>query len=177
MKQDLRYWQARLFKEARGGHTHVDTNYSVRIAYGGRRERFQLGTANKYEAAAKGRAIYLALVANGWAATLARFKAAPKRAPEGGRDDRRVPCGAPGAPCQQSPDVGRLCRRPAHDRRGGRGVAPRRPRGKPEAHRLWRERVDAVKLSAAYAGPDPEVAGGFPSRAPGMIRCGNAPPG
>ena len=76
MKQDLRYWQARLFKEARGGHTHVDDNYSVRIAHAGRRERFQLGTANKYEAAAKARAIYLALVANGWDLTLARFKTA-----------------------------------------------------------------------------------------------------
>ena len=76
MKQDLRYWQARLFKEARGGHRHVDGNYSVRIAYSGRRERFQLGTANKYEAAAKARAIYLALVANGWGQTLAKFKTA-----------------------------------------------------------------------------------------------------
>jgi len=70
MKQDLRYWQARLFKEAHG-HTHVDANYSVRIAHGGRRERFQLGTA-----VAKARAIYLALVANGWGQTLAKFKTA-----------------------------------------------------------------------------------------------------
>ena len=53
----------------------------MRIAHGGRRERFQLGTANKYEAAAKGREIYQFLLANGWAATLARFKAAPAAPP------------------------------------------------------------------------------------------------
>ena len=66
------YWQERLFKEERQGHT--DSNYSVRIAHGGRRERFQLGTASKHEAAAKARTIYQVLVANGWDAALARFK-------------------------------------------------------------------------------------------------------
>ena len=68
------YWQERLYKEERQGH--VDSNYSVRIAHGGRRERFQLGTASKYEAAAKARTIYQSLAANGWEATLNRFKKA-----------------------------------------------------------------------------------------------------
>jgi integrase len=73
-KNDIRYWQERLYKEEREGH--VDSCYSVRIAHGGRRERFQLGTANKYEAAAKARTIYQSLVANSWDATLAKFKKA-----------------------------------------------------------------------------------------------------
>ena len=79
MKNDVRYWQERLYKEERQGH--IDSNYSVRIAHSGRRERFQLWTANKYEAAAKARAIYQSLVANGWDQTLGRFKAAkaPKK--------------------------------------------------------------------------------------------------
>ena len=73
-KNDIRYWQERLYKEEREGH--VDSCYSVRIAHGGRRERFQLGTANKYEAAAKARTIYQSLVVNSWDATLAKFKKA-----------------------------------------------------------------------------------------------------
>ena len=73
-KNDIRYWQARLYKEERQGH--IDSCYSVRIAHGGRRERFQLGTASKHEAAAKARTIYQSLVANGWDATLGRFKRA-----------------------------------------------------------------------------------------------------
>ena len=71
-KTDIRYWQERLYKEERQGHT--DSNYSVRVAHRGRRERFQLGTANKHEAASKARTIYQSLVANGWDATLIRFK-------------------------------------------------------------------------------------------------------
>ena len=163
MKQDLRYWQARLFKEARGGHTHIDANYSVRIAHGGRRERFQLGTANKYEAAAKGRAIYQFLLANGWAATLARFKAAPEAPPpKAGRNDRRVPCRTPGAPCQQSPDVGRLCRRLAHDRRGGRAATAGRSRRERGSAPAMARASRCVETCAAHPRPDPEVAGGFP---------------
>jgi hypothetical protein len=87
MKNDVRYWQERLYKEERQGH--VDGNYSVRIAHGGRRERFQLGTANKHEAASKARTIYQSLVANGWDASLIRFKMV-KAPQEVRRDNRRV---------------------------------------------------------------------------------------
>ena len=78
-KNDVRYWQERIFKEERQGY--VDAYYSVRIAHAGRRERFQLGSANKYEAAAKARRIYESLRVNGWEATLDEFKN-PKSAPK-----------------------------------------------------------------------------------------------
>jgi integrase len=146
MKQDLRYWQARLFKEARGGHTHIDANYSVRIAHGRRRERFQLGTANKYEAAAKARAIYLALVANGWDQTLAKFKTAK-------------------APVKVDITIGEFLAelRALHASKArtlegytgalrmiAAGIAeiPSAGRGgSPTTRRLWRAQVDALKLA------------------------------
>jgi len=46
----------------------------MKIAHDGRRETFPLGTPNKASAAARARDIYLSLVANGWDATLAKFK-------------------------------------------------------------------------------------------------------
>ena len=108
--------------------------------------RFQLWTANKYEAAAKARAIYQSLVANGWDQTLGRFKkakaprkidvtigeflaelrtlhASRARTIEGyGRALRTIAAAIAGLP------------------RGGRG-------GSAENHRAWREQVDALKLS------------------------------
>ena len=50
MKNDIRYWQERLYKEERQGH--IDSNYSVRIAHSGRRERShrvaEVATAKSY---------------------------------------------------------------------------------------------------------------------------------
>ena len=59
----------------------------ARMQFRGKREFFSLGTPNKAAAAAKARDIYLALVASGWEATLARFKkpSAAKRALNAGQ--------------------------------------------------------------------------------------------
>ncbi len=75
-KTDIRYWQRTVFRQTytRNGKTLVTKNWAMKIAHDGRRETFPLGTPNKAAAAARARDIYLSLVANGWDATLAKFK-------------------------------------------------------------------------------------------------------
>jgi hypothetical protein len=83
-KTDLRYWQQNVFRRARveDGKTAEASEYSARIQHGGRRQFFNLGTANKAAAAAQARDIYVHLQANGWESTLATYKkpAAPPKA-------------------------------------------------------------------------------------------------
>jgi len=75
-KTDVRYWQQTIFRQTytRNGQTLATKNWAMKIAYGGRRETFPLGTPNKAAAAAKARDIYLSLQANGWEITLRRYK-------------------------------------------------------------------------------------------------------
>ena len=70
------YWKARLFRreyDYDGRQKEVNDLY-VRIQHGGRREFFGLNTTNQDAAAIKARDIYTFLKANGWDATMAKFK-------------------------------------------------------------------------------------------------------
>lgn len=90
-KTSANYWQEkdskgrmkRLFKLSRKNSKGVlvtDADFSCQISYGGHRERFQLHTASKSEAATKAAAIYKDLVGKGWEATRAIYK--PKASPK-----------------------------------------------------------------------------------------------
>ena len=57
----------------RDGNTFEVAEWSVRIHFKGNRKSFDLESANKEEAAAKARDIYLLLMAKGWAGTLAEL--------------------------------------------------------------------------------------------------------
>jgi integrase len=79
------FWKDRLVRrsyEARDGRAVEMPEWHVRIAITGRREWFNLGTANQVAAATKARDIYVSLVAMGWDATLAKFKPAIERKPD-----------------------------------------------------------------------------------------------
>ncbi len=75
-KTDVRYWQSKLFKPwyTKDGEKRELDQYAIKIQHKGWRETFNLGTPNGAAAAAKARDIYVHLTANGWDATLARFK-------------------------------------------------------------------------------------------------------
>jgi integrase len=77
-KTDIRFWQGAVFRQAYtvDSQRFLTKEWYARIQFRGKRQFFSLGTPNKAAAAAKARDIYLALVASGWEATLARFKAA-----------------------------------------------------------------------------------------------------
>lgn len=84
-KTSANYWQSgkRLFKLTRRNSQGVmmsDADYSCQISSGGHRERFQLHTASKAEAASKAAAIYRDVVGKGWeeARRIHKPKAAPK---------------------------------------------------------------------------------------------------
>jgi hypothetical protein len=67
-KTDVRYWRDRVYKPvtARGGAKLESEYFAVQIQYRGLRKTLSLETANREEAAQKGRRMYLDLVAGGW---------------------------------------------------------------------------------------------------------------
>lgn len=82
-KHTAAYWRDKVEKHRRNvqGKSFEDDEYSVRIMFDRRRERFPLHTSIRDEAAQKAAAIYLELCARGWAPVLATHKA-PKLAPQ-----------------------------------------------------------------------------------------------
>ena len=76
-RSDIRYWQGVVFQRVRkrsSGLQERAKHYSVQLRLGGRREEFNLSTANRAVAAQKARTIYEYLKANGWEPTLRKFK-------------------------------------------------------------------------------------------------------
>jgi integrase len=71
-KGDIRYWQKRV---RRAGSRGENAFYSVSFQHGGRRMEMSLGTPNQMEAAGKAKERYFFLIANGWEAFLARYRA------------------------------------------------------------------------------------------------------
>jgi hypothetical protein len=71
-KTHAHYWKSRLEHRTytHHGKTLEVAEWSVRIHFKGIRKSFDLETANKEEAAAKARDIYLSLVAKGWSAPI-----------------------------------------------------------------------------------------------------------
>lgn len=81
-KNDLRYWKETILKPSYsrgGGEASESANWAMQIKHQGRRTMLSLGTPNKEAAAAKARDIYRSLQANGWEATLAKYR--PKSVP------------------------------------------------------------------------------------------------
>ncbi|NDE15360.1 site-specific integrase [bacterium] len=72
MKDTVEFWMTRI----RPMPSDCRPGWFVELQRHKRRERFNLGTENKREAATKAREIYRALVANGWETALAEFKPA-----------------------------------------------------------------------------------------------------
>lgn len=70
------YWKDKVRKLTykKDGVLIEATNYSVRLQSLGRREFFNLNTANKSTAAQQAKQIHAFLVSNGWEATLTKFK-------------------------------------------------------------------------------------------------------
>ncbi len=76
-KNDLRYWKETVFKPSysrAGGKASESPNWAIQIKHRGRRTMLSLGTPNKEAVAAKARDIYRSLQANGWDATLAKYR-------------------------------------------------------------------------------------------------------
>lgn len=75
-KTDSRYWANALFHQSYRyqGKIQQVKDWYVRIQHSKRRETFDLGTANKQEAAATARDVYFSLKNLGWDETLRKFK-------------------------------------------------------------------------------------------------------
>jgi hypothetical protein len=74
-KTKLAYWKARIFRPTyiRDGQKLTSPNFCVEMQHEGVRARWSLGPANLEAAAARARAMYLFLIANGWEATRAKY--------------------------------------------------------------------------------------------------------
>jgi hypothetical protein len=76
-KTHVDYWHAKVKKRnfiGRDGEKHEVPDWQVRMKYGGREIRFNLKTANRAEAAAKAKEIYVYWIANGAETTIEHFK-------------------------------------------------------------------------------------------------------
>lgn len=74
-RSDVRYWRRRLVRRRppHPGETGSAAGFSARIEHDGASYFFPLGTADEDDAATRAREIYLAAVAEGWAAVQARY--------------------------------------------------------------------------------------------------------
>jgi len=81
-KTHLDYWRLRIKRPfyTRNGIRHEAPNFSVELQHQGRRCNWSLLTPNRDAAAARAKEIYLYLVANGWEASIAKFR--PRTIPE-----------------------------------------------------------------------------------------------
>jgi hypothetical protein len=80
-KGHVDYWKSRLFPRwvrTRDDEEIESPDLAIRIQHAGRREEFNLHTANAATAAAKARDIYLRIVGGGWYPALAEFKPKPQ---------------------------------------------------------------------------------------------------
>lgn len=91
-KTHANYWKSRLEHRSytHNGKTLEVAEWSVRIHFKGVRKSFDLETANKEDAAAKARDIYLSLVAKGWSATINELAPQPVSLVEIGSDSATV---------------------------------------------------------------------------------------
>jgi integrase len=154
-KSDVRFWQEKISKQATtgaNGQAYQQSDYSVRIQHQGRRELFTLGTPNKYEAARKAREIHQQLVATGWDATLATYKPKSDTAPKCDCTVGEFLAELRAFHASQAKTIDnyavpfrRIVAELAGIPSGGRG-------GSASSHRLWREQVEAVKLSLLTPG-------------------------
>jgi integrase len=85
-KTELAFWKRRIFKPTyrrSDGNQVAAANFAVEISFRGRRIKWSLATPNREAAAARAKELFLFLQANGWEATLARYRpkeAAPPKA-------------------------------------------------------------------------------------------------
>jgi integrase len=150
-KTDLRYWQKAIFRPASGSGGLVP-DYFCRIAHQGHRTTFPLSLPNQESAAEKARTIYTFLIANGWEATLAKFK------PSAYKDAREASKGTVGeflATVQALADItpstlSGYSRSFRHIVADIQGIArdPSRFDASFGGAKKWREKVDSVKLAS-----------------------------
>ena len=91
-KTHANYWKSRLEHRTytRHGKTFAVAEWSVRIHFEGIRKSFDLETANKEEAAAKSRDIYMSILAKGWSATINELAPRPVSSVEISSDSATV---------------------------------------------------------------------------------------
>lgn len=154
-KTHVGFWRPRVERRTyeHNGQTLEVPEYSVRMEFGGIRKRLTLGTALKEEAATKARDIYLSLVAKGWSATLAELS--PKAAVVAMRNEIGPTVGEFIAEVERTSSL-----KPKTLRRYAqyfRMLAAQIQGVKADASRYdyhggglsrWRERVDAIPLTA-----------------------------
>jgi integrase len=154
-KTHVAFWRARVDRRTYEyeGKTLEVPEYSVRMKFGGIRKRLALGTALKEEAALKARDIYLSLVAKGWSATLAEL--APKSTVEAVRSEFGPTVGEFIAEVERTSNLKTKTFR--RYTQYFRMLAAQIQGVKTDASRYnyygggltsWRERVDAILLSA-----------------------------
>jgi integrase len=148
-KTDVRYWRERIFKPvfSRGGVSTPAPNWAVEIQHGRQRHRWSLETANRDVAAVRAKEMFLFIQVNGWDLASAKYRPKPVK-----QNKQDTTLGEFLAELRSKADIkaktfeayARAFRTIVADIAGlpggGRG-------GSAQIHRIWREKVDSVKLA------------------------------
>jgi integrase len=162
----LSYWRKRIFQPSyvRDGQRIISPNFCIELQHAGERRRWSLGPGTRETAAARARSIFIYLTANGWPATIAKFK--PQSAPQSD-----VTAGAyleaARRTCDLNPKTfaGYSCALVKICADLGGFSDDRRKFGDGKAHKIWREKVLSIKLSSLTADRIQEWKVAFLSRA------------
>jgi hypothetical protein len=162
-RTDQRYWIEHVGRRVRkvDGVTVTDPNFSVQIAFGGKRERVKLATSNKTEAAARAAAFFRSLIAGGWPGAYAAHEFA--KAGERGKpaDENAAAKDGPGhslgalflaydkvaSPRASTLATYKKALRKIYSEIGGISGAGRF-KSASTGNRVWKEKVDGLPLSA-----------------------------
>jgi integrase len=167
-RTNSRFWLTKV-RRVKTPAGNLSPDFSIQMAYKGRRGRFTLDTANREAAAKKAQAIFLSLTAVGWEQTIAKFKPdlSPKKATEiatvgewieavGATTSFRPTTFTTYCQClrQIVAEIAKISDQPAVDeegidRRDGKGRIVYRSRfdHKRGGREAWRKKVDAQSLA------------------------------
>jgi integrase len=164
-KTAVAYWSRKVHKPAGSAH------FNIQIQHRGERHRFPLETADKTVAAERARTRYLHLVANGWTATLEKYKqiaAKPPKTATIGQWLHAVKASADFRPStftnyansirQIASDIGQIGNQPSLSENGEperdhkrRIIYLSKFNVQSGGHRLWISKVDSLPLSILTA--------------------------
>lgn len=147
-KTSVKYWEGAVFRPVyrHNGEEKLGRTYCVKIAHKGKRQTFNLNSAEKSESARKAKEIYLSLISVGLDDTLAIYK--PKKAPPKSEAERIETVGGLITSVEKISSVSE--RTAADNARAFRFIAGAISRIYIESagsRKNWKSLVDATKLS------------------------------
>lgn len=148
-KTDSRYWKARLFRNSykRDGMRFETADWCIKIAYGGRRETFNLRTPERDAAATRAVRLYKTITSEGWDAAMDAYK--PKPAPKAATVGEFINAALAISKAREASkwEYAKCIRRLAADMKGMDRSDPSKTDYRTGGAERWRAKVDVLPLA------------------------------